>query len=95
MKYPFLYPYLYQQCENTFGYDDLMKRLGGYKILLSILDVNCKNNEVTVFIENTLTEEYNELMDFLDGNGFIIEHIIDSNDNNIVHIMPMKRKDIK
>ena len=32
---------------------------------------------------------------FLDGNGFIIEHITDSNDNNIVHIMPMKRKDIK
>ena len=86
------YPFLYQQCTNTFGYDDMIKRLAGRQVLLSILDVNCRNNEVTLFIENALTEAYNELIDFLDGNGFVIER---ADDSNIIHIIPMERKDIE
>ena len=86
------YLFLYQQCENTFDYDGLIKRLERYKIFLSILDVNCRNNKVTLLSESELPEAYNELIDFLDGNGFIIKRF---NDSNIVHIIPIKKENVK
>lgn len=86
------YPFLYQQCESTIGYDDMIERLGENRVLLTILDTNCMMNDITLFIENALTEVYNELIDFLDGNGFIIKRFDDS---NIVHIVPIEKENVK
>jgi len=85
------YPYLYQQCENTIGYDDMIKRLEKNQAFPIGLNVNCKHGNITLFIENTITEVYNELIDFLDGNGFIIKRV----SNKIVYIIPIERKNME
>ena len=85
------YPFLYRQCENTFGYDDIIERLGEKRVLLPILDTHCMSNDETLFIENAFTESYNELIDFLDGNGFVIKR---SDDTDIVYIIPIKKKNV-
>lgn len=85
------YPCLYLQCESTFGYDDIVERLGENRVLLTILNTNCMMNKITLFIEDIHTKAYNELIDFLDGNGFIIQRF---NDSNTVHIIPIERKNI-
>ena len=84
------YPYLYQQCENTIGYDDMIERLGKNRMVLMLLDIDCMINKTSSFPENVITYIYDELIDFLDGNGFIIEH-----SDNIIHFIPIKRKDTK
>lgn len=83
------YPFLYQQCESTIGYDDMIERLGKDRILLMLLDTNCMMNSDTVVSKIIALQLYSELIDFLDGNGFIIKYI-----NNMIRIIPIERKNI-
>lgn len=85
------YPFLYRQCENTFGYDELIERLGKYPILLEVFDTNCMKNSATI-LHNINTKVCNELLDFLDGNGFSIEYLFD---NSITYITPIKKENVK
>ena len=84
------YPFLYQQCESTIGYDDMIERLGKDRILLMLLDDNCMINRETIVSKIIALELYSELIDFLDGNGFIIKYV-----NDVMHIIPIERKNIK
>lgn len=85
------YPLLYKQCENTIGYDDIIRRLGKNQTLPTRLNINCKYGNTTLFVESALTEVCNELIDFLDGNGFIIKRF----NNKLVCIIPIEGKNIK
>lgn len=85
------YPYLYQQCESTIGYDDVIKRLEKNQAIPVVLNSNCKRGNITLLVESALTEVYNELIDFLDGNGFVIKRV----SNKIVYIIPIERKNVE
>lgn len=63
------YPNIYAQCESKYGYDFLMLDFKP-TAFLEILDKNCLQNKVTYC--PTMLYYYNELLDFLDGNGFIV-----------------------
>lgn len=85
------YPFIYRQCENTFGYDELIERLNDYQIFLQAIDTNCMKNSSTIS-HNINTEVYNELLDFLNGNGFSIKYHFN---NSIVYITPIKKENVK
>lgn len=85
------YPFLYKQCENTFGYDELIERLREYPILLEVINTNCMKNSATIS-HNINTEVYNELLDFLNGNGFSIRYLFN---RNITCITPITKENVK
>ncbi len=89
------YPLLYKQCEDTTGYDDLIRRLGRYQSLPTKLDIDCRRGGTTMLTENALTEIYNELLDYLDGNGFVIKRFNNSFNNKIIYIIPIEKENIK
>lgn len=85
------FPYIYRQCENTFGYDELIERIGAHRVIFTIISINCMNNSTTIF-ENTNPEVFNEFLDFLDGNGFSVQYHFN---NRTVYITPIKKENVK
>jgi hypothetical protein len=71
------YQEIYEQCENTIGYDDMIERVDADNpnLLPRYLAENCKMRIYTLFSAKAY-DVYSELFDFLDGNGFIIESVM-------------------
>lgn len=71
------YQEIYDQCESTIGYDEMIKRVDADNpnLLPRYLAENCKMRIYTLFSAKAY-DTYREFFDFLDGNGFIIEPVM-------------------
>lgn len=65
-----MFPYIYDQCEDKTGYDEMIKRLTHFE-LLETIDDNCAHNAATYWPRSGINE-FSEFIDFIDGNGFFV-----------------------
>lgn len=64
------FPYIYDQCEDKTGYDEMIGRLARFELLKTI-DANCACSAPT-FWSRAEISEFGEFIDFIDGNGFFV-----------------------
>lgn len=64
------FPYIYDQCEDKTGYDEMIERLTHFELLKAI-DMNCELCTPTYWPRSDISE-FGEFIDFIDGNGFFV-----------------------
>lgn len=74
-----MFPYIYDQCEDKTGYDEMIGRLTHFELLKAI-DMNCELCAPTYWPRSDISEfgEFSEFIDFIDGNGFFIAGLGDA-----------------
>lgn len=83
------YQFIYNHCDSTFGYDELVEKLCNTHFIDS-LNNNCADGFSTLFIQDLLDEEA-ELVDFLDGNGFMVDYP----GREVGRIIPIEKENVK
>lgn len=82
------YPYLYNQCEDKTGYDEMIGRLTCFH-LLDFINFHCKYR-TSICFSSTCINKFSELFDFIDGNGFSITEVNDG--SYIIIPIPIKNE---